>query len=204
MRRCMSSIRCTWSQIGYSKTVIGLMWSLGVVCRNRVFLLPGAAFPPFARARLMLSLSLLIAVVRFADDRLAAPIRWRCCCSRRCCMRRASASHHAASVGDVQRWFSRPLQARGQAIYISISYGLGGTLGGLVLRLCVGAFGRRCYVPLAPRHALRRSVAVDCAADSPRLGAARAAYRVADIAGAASGTACITRSRHGLTSAAIA
>ena len=33
----------------------------------------------------------------------------------------------------LQRWFSGPLQARGQALYMSISYGVGGSLGGLFL-----------------------------------------------------------------------
>jgi PPP family 3-phenylpropionic acid transporter len=31
----------------------------------------------------------------------------------------------------IQRWFSGPLQARGQALFTTVSYGLGGTLGGL-------------------------------------------------------------------------
>jgi PPP family 3-phenylpropionic acid transporter len=41
----------------------------------------------------------------------------------------------------MQRWFSGPLQARGQALYISISYGLGGTLGGLLLSGFWDSFG---------------------------------------------------------------
>jgi PPP family 3-phenylpropionic acid transporter len=41
------------------------------------------------------------------------------------------AAHHSASVKLIQRWFSGPLQARGQALFTTVSYGLGGTLGGL-------------------------------------------------------------------------
>ena len=41
----------------------------------------------------------------------------------------------------LQRWFSGPLQARGQALYTSISYGLGGTLGGLILGMFWETFG---------------------------------------------------------------
>jgi PPP family 3-phenylpropionic acid transporter len=33
----------------------------------------------------------------------------------------------------MQRWFSGPLQARGQALYISISYGVGASIGSLAL-----------------------------------------------------------------------
>ena len=43
------------------------------------------------------------------------------------------ALHHSSSVMSLQRWFSGPLQARGQALYMSISYGIGGSLGGLFL-----------------------------------------------------------------------
>ncbi len=43
--------------------------------------------------------------------------------------------HHSASVVIMQRWFSGPLQARGQVWYISISYGIGGSLGGLLMSL---------------------------------------------------------------------
>ena len=43
------------------------------------------------------------------------------------------ALHHSSSVMTLQRWFSGPLQARGQALYMSISYGIGGSLGGLFL-----------------------------------------------------------------------
>ena len=39
----------------------------------------------------------------------------------------------SSSVMTLQRWFSGPLQARGQALYMSISYGVGGSLGGLFL-----------------------------------------------------------------------
>jgi PPP family 3-phenylpropionic acid transporter len=36
----------------------------------------------------------------------------------------------------LQRWFSGPLQARGQALYMSLAFGVGGTLGGLVMSYC--------------------------------------------------------------------
>jgi PPP family 3-phenylpropionic acid transporter len=57
--------------------------------------------------------------------------------------------HHSASVATLQRWFAGPLQARGQALYISISYGLGGTVGGLLLSACWDAFGARWVYVLA-------------------------------------------------------
>jgi PPP family 3-phenylpropionic acid transporter len=41
-------------------------------------------------------------------------------------------AHHSAATKLLQRWFTGPLQARGQAVMATVSYGLGGTLGGLV------------------------------------------------------------------------
>jgi PPP family 3-phenylpropionic acid transporter len=43
----------------------------------------------------------------------------------------------------MQRWFAGPLQARGQALYISISYGLGGSVGGLMMSACWETLGAR-------------------------------------------------------------
>lgn len=40
-------------------------------------------------------------------------------------------THHAASIALIHRFFQGKHQARGQALYISASFGLGGTLGGL-------------------------------------------------------------------------
>jgi PPP family 3-phenylpropionic acid transporter len=57
--------------------------------------------------------------------------------------------HHSSSVATLQRWFSGPLQARGQALFISISYGLGGTLGGLLLSACWDTFGAQLVYVIA-------------------------------------------------------
>jgi PPP family 3-phenylpropionic acid transporter len=39
--------------------------------------------------------------------------------------------HHSTSMALLQRWFGAGLQARGQALYVAVGYGLGGSLGGL-------------------------------------------------------------------------
>ena len=41
------------------------------------------------------------------------------------------AVHHSASVLMIQRWFPGRAAARGQAVYISAAYGVGGTAGSL-------------------------------------------------------------------------
>jgi len=41
------------------------------------------------------------------------------------------AAHHSASTRLIQTWFTGPLQARGQALFTTVAYGFGGSLGGL-------------------------------------------------------------------------
>jgi PPP family 3-phenylpropionic acid transporter len=73
-----------------------------------------------------------MAVVRFLMIGLAAHMLWLLVAAQ--LMHAATfALHHSSSVMSLQRWFSGPLQARGQALYMSLSYGIGGSLGGLFL-----------------------------------------------------------------------
>lgn len=119
------------AQIGYTKTVIGLMWSLGVVAEIIFFYFQAPIFRRLGAKALMLA-SLAIAVGRFLLIGFAAhSLFWLLVAQ---ILHAATfAAHHSSSVMTMQRWFSGPLQARGQALYISISYGLGGVFGGLVL-----------------------------------------------------------------------
>ncbi|MCE2871520.1 MAG: MFS transporter, partial [Oxalobacteraceae bacterium] len=118
------------SDIGYSKSVIGLMWSLGVIAEILFFFYQAPLFRRFGVRKLML-LSLAIAVFRFLMIGWGAESLWILLLAQ--VLHAATFGvHHSASVATLQRWFAGPLQARGQALYISISYGLGGTLGGLL------------------------------------------------------------------------
>lgn len=127
------------AQIGYSKTVIGLLWSLGVVAEIGFFYYQAPLFRRYG-VRTLLSASLLIAVLRFLIIGWGATsVPWLLFAQ---VLHAASfGTHHSASVMRMQRWFSGPLQASGQALYISISYGLGGTIGGLMMSACWDAFG---------------------------------------------------------------
>ena len=136
------------SQIGYSKTVIGLMWSLGVIAEIIFFFYQEPLFKRFGVKKLML-MSLAIAVIRFLMIAFAAQSLVLLLIAQ--VLHAATFGvHHSSSVATLQRWFSGPLQARGQALFISISYGLGGTLGGLLLSACWDTFGARVvYVSAA-------------------------------------------------------
>ena len=135
------------SQIGYSKTVIGLMWSLGVVAEILFFYFQAPLFRRFGVATLMLT-SLLIGVVRFLMIGFGAESLVMLLIAQ--ILHAATFGvHHSASVATLQRWFAGPLQARGQALFISVSYGLGGSLGGLLLSACWDTFGARLVYMVA-------------------------------------------------------
>ncbi|RJX32064.1 MAG: MFS transporter [Oxalobacter sp.] len=117
------------SQLGYSKITIGLMWTLGVIAEIGFFFYQAPMFRRFGIQRLML-FSLAVGVVRFAMIGLGAEFLFLILLAQ-FLHGVTFGIHHSASVMTLQRWFSGPLQARGQALYISVSYGLGGTLGGI-------------------------------------------------------------------------
>ncbi len=145
------------AQLGYSKTVIGLMWSLGVVVEIGFFFYQAPIFRRIGVQKLMLA-SLLIAVVRFLMIGFCAQSLFWLLVAQ--VLHAATFGvHHSASVMTLQRWFSGPLQARGQALYTSISYGLGGTLGGLVLSAFWDRFGAQAVYLGAALFALGGAVA---------------------------------------------
>ncbi|MES2739769.1 MAG: MFS transporter [Pseudomonadota bacterium] len=124
---------------GYSKSVIGLMWSLGVVAEVAVFYCQAPLFQRWG-ARRILYLSFALALLRFAMIGAGAHLL-AVLVAAQLLHGATFAAHHSASVSTMQRWFAGPLQSRGQALYISIAYGLGGSLGGLFLAKCWERFG---------------------------------------------------------------
>jgi PPP family 3-phenylpropionic acid transporter len=117
-------------EAGYSKTLIGALWTIGVVAEVLLFLRLPQVMRRFSLRALLLA-SLCCAVLRFpvigwAVDSLAL-------------LAAAQLLHaatfgvfHAASVATVHRLFPGALAGRGQALYSSIAYGLGGATGSLI------------------------------------------------------------------------
>jgi PPP family 3-phenylpropionic acid transporter len=140
------------SQLGYSNTVIGLMWSLGVVAEIVFFYYQAPLFRRFGIQNLMMA-SLLTAFARFLMIGFCAQSLYWLLIAQ--ILHAATFGvHHSASVAMLQRWFAGPLQARGQALFISISYGLGGTLGGLILSVLWDTFGAQAVYAAAAGFAL--------------------------------------------------
>ncbi len=114
---------------GYSGTLIGVLWSLGVLAEILVFL----ALPAiFRRARLsaILAGSCALAVLRFLLIGWAADWTWVLVAAQ--LMHAATfGAFHAASVAAVHRLFPARAHARGQTLFSSIAYGAGGAAGAL-------------------------------------------------------------------------
>lgn len=115
---------------GYDKAMVGSLWALGVVSEILVFM-----FMPRLMRRYSLRAILLFAfscaVLRFALT------GWGVASSVLVAFAQVLhgatfGAYHAAAIAAVNRWFAGRLQARGQALYGSLSFGAGGMLGGLV------------------------------------------------------------------------
>ncbi|MES9869147.1 MAG: MFS transporter [Sedimenticola sp.] len=116
-------------EVGYSKTLIGQLWALGVIAEVIVFLFMHRLLLRFG-ARLVLMASLFLAALRwllignfpeslaillFAQTLHAATF----------------GTFHAAAIHLVHHYFTGKHQGRGQALYSSLSFGFGGALGSL-------------------------------------------------------------------------
>lgn len=147
------------AQIGYSKSVIGLMWSLGVVAEIFFFFYQAPIFRRIQLQSLML-LSFVIAITRFSFIALGTHSLLLLLTAQ--VLHAASfGMHHSASVMTLQRWFAGPLQARGQALFISISYGLGGTFGAILLSLVWESWSAQAVYWIAALMALGGAVAAN-------------------------------------------
>lgn len=126
---------------GYSKSVVGLLWTLGVLAEIVVFL----AMPVLVRRfslRAILLASLLAAGVRFAAIGWGVDSLFVLAAAQ--LLHAATfGSFHAASIATVHRLFAGPLQVRGQALYMSLVYGLGGMAGTLLAGACWETIGAR-------------------------------------------------------------
>lgn len=115
--------------LGYTRSVIGQMWALGVVAEIVVFVLMGRLLARFRPVHL-LAWSLGLSVVRwlliaaFADKIAALALAQT--------LHLASFGiFHAVSIGLVHRYFPGRLQGRGQALFSSLTFGAGTALGSL-------------------------------------------------------------------------
>ena len=116
------------ANLGYDKFQIGLFWALGVAAEVLFFYFQNKVLSRID-SEIVLQGAFGIGVVRFI---LIAFFPTTIVLMLAQLMHAGTfAAHHSAATKLLQRWFTGPLQARGQAIMATVSYGLGGTIGGL-------------------------------------------------------------------------
>ena len=124
---------------GYPKPVIGAMWALGVIAEVAFFYFQSRVFGRVGVGRIMMA-AFGLTVLRFAMTGAAPNLLWVLVLAQ--LLHAATfAAHHSACVITMQRWFAGPLQASGQALYMSVAYGVGGTCGGLLMTFCWDRLG---------------------------------------------------------------
>jgi PPP family 3-phenylpropionic acid transporter len=137
---------------GHSKTAIGALWTLGVVAEIAVFM----AWPRLARRwslRQLLLASFLCAGLRFAAIGWGTQFLALLVLAQ--LLHAATfGAYHAASIAAVHRLFPGRLQARGQTLYSSVSYGLGGGAGLLIAGWSWEALGPGLSFTLSSAFAL--------------------------------------------------
>jgi len=115
---------------GYSKSVVGGLWTLGVLAEIAVFFYMSTVMRRFS-LRTILTVCFAVGVVRF--------LLIGGCASSLVLLAFAQLMHgltfgafHAAAIAAVNRWFPGKTRSRGQALYSSVSFGAGGLVGGLI------------------------------------------------------------------------
>lgn len=114
---------------GYDKSTVGWLWALGVLCEIGIFLVIPRIFKRVTPRRLILA-SFALAAVRFLLIAWGVESAWLVW-GAQTLHAFTFGTYHAAAVALIHRHFRGRHQARGQAFYTSLSYGIGGTLGGV-------------------------------------------------------------------------
>jgi PPP family 3-phenylpropionic acid transporter len=114
---------------GYSGGTIGWLWAIGVICEIFIFMLMPKILHRYSLKAILL-MSLFLGVIRFILIG-ASPDHLFLLLIAQMFHAATFGSFHAASIEVIAYYFKGRNQARGQAIYNSVAYGIGGTVGGL-------------------------------------------------------------------------
>jgi PPP family 3-phenylpropionic acid transporter len=118
---------------GYSKAAVGWMWTYGVIAEIIVFLLMPALMRRYTLTGILLvcfaATVLRFLMIGWGVD--SAPVLF----AAQLLHGLSFGAYHAAAVTVIHRWFQGAHQVRGQAIYLSVTFGAGGVLGSLLAGL---------------------------------------------------------------------
>jgi PPP family 3-phenylpropionic acid transporter len=123
----------------YSKSLIGMLWAFGVLCEIGIFVIMHRVQMRYGARRVLLVSSGVAAVrwllIGFFPDHLEILILAQALHAI------TFGAYHAAAISLIYKFFARPHQVRGQAIYGSVSFGLGGVLGSFYSGIAWSRFG---------------------------------------------------------------
>lgn len=116
--------------LGYSKTLIGLMWAVSVLVEIAWFFWQSRWLHhlPLSGWMLLCSAAMVLRMVLTAGW---ADLLWVLVLAQ-CLHALTFAAHHTASVAMVSHHFPGRLRGRGQALYTVIAYGFPGVIGGVL------------------------------------------------------------------------
>ncbi len=145
---------------GYSKSFAGWLWALGVVCEIGIFVWMSRLYKAYTMRQILIA-STLLAALRFVVIGWGADSMVLLLAAQT--LHAASfGAFHAAAIGVVHRLFRGRHQARGQAIYGSLAYGIGGTIGGLASGYAWGGLGAELTFTLGGACALAAAAVLWC------------------------------------------
>lgn len=114
---------------GYSKSTVGWLWATGVICEIGIFFMMPQLMHRF-RLKQIMAFSFGCAIARFLMIGWGVDWPWMILLAQ--ALHAATyGAHHAAAMMVVHQFFRGRHQAKGQALYTSLTFGLGGTLGGI-------------------------------------------------------------------------
>ena len=114
---------------GYSSGTIGWLWAVGVICEILIFMAMPKILQRYSLKAILL-MSLFLGIIRFILIG-ASPDHLYLLFIAQMFHAATFGSFHAASIEVIAYYFKGRNQTRGQAIYNSVAYGIGGTIGGL-------------------------------------------------------------------------
>lgn len=115
--------------LGYSKTAIGLLWAVSVVCEIGWFFTQGRWLPRWSLSA-WLWLAAALAVVRLGLTAGGATV-WPLLVLAQMLHAVTFATHHTVCIALLSHHFPGRLRGRGQALYTVVAYGVPGVLGGV-------------------------------------------------------------------------
>lgn len=127
--------------LGFSKSAIGGLWGLGVVAEVMLFYSQHRLLAKWSAYTMLrtcfFACALRYGVVAYLGATFAGQGRWTFSMTSWLMFSQllhalTFALHHTLTIRQIQHWFSGRAAARGQALYASLAYGLGGTLGGML------------------------------------------------------------------------